>query len=172
MEVACRALLATVFVGAAAGKVLGKAALRAFVASLREMAVLPSTLVGPAARVNVALEMLIAVLLLVPYEWAAQTGFVLAAGLLSVFTLAIARTLASGRRTTCRCFGASTVPLGRRHVLRNLVLIAVAATGLAATVVGGGSGLGPALVGATAGLVLGVLVVELDDLTVLIRPLR
>jgi uncharacterized membrane protein YphA (DoxX/SURF4 family) len=46
---------------------------------------------------------------------------------LVVFTVVIVRRLLDGSRPPCACFGSrSKRPLGRRHVARNLVLLAVA----------------------------------------------
>ena len=51
----------------------------------------------------------------------------LAAALLAVFTGLIVVRLAQGRRPPCACFGAwSAKPLGPGHVVRNVVLIALA----------------------------------------------
>lgn len=50
-----------------------------------------------------------------------------AVGVLIVFTVVIVRRLLDGSRPPCACFGSrSSQPLGRRHVLRNLGLLAVA----------------------------------------------
>ncbi len=57
-----------------------------------------------------------------------------AAATLLAFTAAIVRLLATGRRPVCACFGVwSARPLGGRHVVRNAVLLALAAVALAAT---------------------------------------
>jgi hypothetical protein len=51
----------------------------------------------------------------------------LAAATLVVFTLVILRRLLDGSRPPCACFGSrSSRPLGARHVVRNLTLLAVA----------------------------------------------
>jgi uncharacterized membrane protein YphA (DoxX/SURF4 family) len=50
-----------------------------------------------------------------------------ALGLLLVFTALILGNLRHGRRPPCACFGAwSARPVGRGHVIRNLVLMALA----------------------------------------------
>ncbi|MFF2427191.1 MauE/DoxX family redox-associated membrane protein [Streptomyces mirabilis] len=54
-------------------------------------------------------------------------GFVLTLLLLAAFTTGIVPTLRSGTKASCACFGASTAPIGRRHVVRNTVLLALAA---------------------------------------------
>lgn len=51
--------------------------------------------------------------------------------LLAAFTMLIARVLAHGRRPSCACFGTwSARPLGRGHVVRNVVLMALALVAL------------------------------------------
>ena len=55
----------------------------------------------------------------------------LAAGTLVVFTVVIAHRLLDGSRPPCACFGSrSGRPLGPRHLVRNLVLLAVAVVAL------------------------------------------
>jgi hypothetical protein len=52
---------------------------------------------------------------------------VMALALLGAFTALIIRRLAQGRHPPCACFGAwSRRPLGWRHVVRNVVLMALA----------------------------------------------
>lgn len=57
-----------------------------------------------------------------------EPGGAIAAGLLLVaFTVLIIAQLGRGRHPQCACFGAwSAAPLGWRHVIRNVVLIACA----------------------------------------------
>ena len=55
--------------------------------------------------------------------WAALAATLL----LAVFSVAVARVLARGERVDCNCFGSlSTRPVGRRTLIRNLVLLAAA----------------------------------------------
>lgn len=172
VELASRLLLATVFVAAVAGKVYGRSAFGAFVTSLRRMDVLPESATSAVARVAVTAEAFVVLLLLVPIRLAGVAGFVLAAGVLTAFTVAIGLSLRHGNRAPCRCFGASTTPLGARHVTRNLTLIAVSLLGLAATLGPGRLDAGAALVAGAVGVVLGVLVTALDDIVELVRPRR
>jgi hypothetical protein len=111
-------------------------------------------------------------------------GFVLAAVLLGGFAVAIGRALRRGERGPCRCFGASSAPLGPRHVVRSAGLGLVALTGAAVLASGSasvpvlatGSDLlraahpaGVALAATVAG-VLTLLTVVLDDLAALLGP--
>ncbi|MEV6274683.1 MauE/DoxX family redox-associated membrane protein [Nocardia sp. NPDC051832] len=57
-------------------------------------------------------------------QWTAAAAAVLAMLVLGVFTAAMARLLAQGKRPACSCFGASsTAPIGRRTLVRNAVLL-------------------------------------------------
>ena len=59
---------------------------------------------------------------------------ILAAVTLAVFTVMIVQRLLDGSRPPCACFGSrSNKPLGRRHVARNLGLLAVAAVAIIGT---------------------------------------
>jgi hypothetical protein len=76
-----------------------------------------------------------------------------------------------GERTPCRCFGKSTTPLGPVHVVRNAFLVCVALLGVTGSLMSGTAELGGIAVAAVAGLVLGGLIVVLDDIVDLFRPL-
>lgn len=59
---------------------------------------------------------------------------IVAALTLVVFTVVIVQRLLDGSRPPCACFGSrSNRPLGRRHLARNVGLLAVAAIALAGT---------------------------------------
>ncbi|GIG61499.1 methylamine utilization protein MauE [Longispora fulva] len=170
LVLASRCLIGVVFLASVSTKVAGPAAFAAFVRSVRRMLLVPSGLVKPVAGVVVAAEAAIVVLLAVPTRATAVAGFAVATGLLLAFAGAITVTVRRGTRTTCRCFGASTVPLGPAHVLRNLLLVAVAVAGGVAAPTGGSLRLGESLVAAVAGLVLGGLVTVMDDIRALFHP--
>jgi Methylamine utilisation protein MauE len=153
---------------------------RGFVASLRPLGLLPGRLV-PATAVAVAtaevtvllgLSAAVAgVLDLVPAGPVVRFGgLVAAAALLGVLTGGIALALRRGSSAPCACFGASTRPLGGRHLVRNAILLLVAAGALvtpAGPVVPAG-----ALLGAAAGALVAVLLIRLDDLVELLAPAR
>jgi hypothetical protein len=170
LDVAARFLIGTVFLVAVAGKVSSKDAFTAFVGSLKRMAVLPPGAVGPAARVSVALEALAVVLLAVPLRWTAAAGFTIAGGLLTIFTVAIGLSLRNGNRAPCRCFGASSTPLGPRHLVRNGLLLVVVAVGLIGLGASGELDVAGALTAALAGLVAGGVIAGFDDIVELVRP--
>ena len=74
----------------------------------------------------------------------------------------------------CRCFGATGAPLGRRHLLRNGLLITAALAGVTAAGAGGGVAPAGVAVAAVAGAVCGLLFVWFDDITDLFvaQPVR
>ena len=98
----------------------------------------------------------------------AAAGFAVAAGLLAVFTGAIVLSLRRGNAAPCRCFGASSTPLGPRHVARNAVLVALALLGLVAALVPGPADLAGLVVAGAAGVVAGVTITAFDDIAALV----
>ncbi|MFB4314952.1 MauE/DoxX family redox-associated membrane protein [Actinomadura sp. 21ATH] len=126
-------------------------------------ALVPGIRPGRARRLaiaTIALEALVPPLLIAPPT--TSYGFGLAAVLLAAFTAVIAASVRRGRRTACRCFGPSSVPLGPRHLVRNGALLACAAAGGLAP--GGLPHAGGAAVAAAAGLVGALLIVSFDDI--------
>ena len=68
-------------------------------------------------------ELVTAILLVLVPGW----GGVVAFGLLAVFTANLAMVVRSGRLVSCACFGGSSRdPVSSRHLVRNLVLLAMA----------------------------------------------
>jgi hypothetical protein len=170
LAVFSRVLIGTVFLVSAATKLRSPAAFAAFARSVRKMKLVPTALITPVAVAVVAAEVGIVVLLAVPVAVTGLLGSVVAAGLLTAFTVAIVQVVRRGTDLTCQCFGASTVPLGPVHVVRNIVLFAVAVAGALATRSGGEPQLGVAVIAVTAGLVGGGLVTVLDDILRLFVP--
>lgn len=103
-------------------------------------------------------------------------AFLGSAALLTVFTAAIGVLLLRGERAPCHCFGVRDAPLGPVHVVRNLVLLAVAVTGALSPA--GAYDAVPVALAVVAAVVVALLVVRLDDLAALFssprpaRPLR
>jgi hypothetical protein len=159
-----------VFLLAVTGKVVGTGAFTEFVHSMRDMRAVPPPLVELAARVTVLAEATTVLLLAIPLKIAAVVGFAAAIVLTTAFSGAIARTVRSGNRASCRCFGRSSTPLGIRHLVRNGVLLVVSAVGLAASLAGGSAGLAGALVAVLAGVFVGLIVAAFDDLALLLAP--
>ncbi|MFF4812047.1 MauE/DoxX family redox-associated membrane protein [Micromonospora chersina] len=168
VELAVRLLLALVFLTAVVGKLRTRAGFAGFVGAVGQFGV-PARFAGPVARLAVATEAAVVLLLALPGT--APAGLLLAAGLLGVLTAAIVGALRRGARPACRCFGAGDAPIGARHVARNVALAAAALLGLLAGATGGPPP-GPAglLVAAGLAVPLAVLVVRLDDLVALFAP--
>ncbi|MEU8197286.1 MauE/DoxX family redox-associated membrane protein [Microbispora amethystogenes] len=141
----CRLLTGIVFLASAVSKLRGRAAYEEFTAATRALA--PRLPARPAAALVAAAEAAVAPLL--AWRPTALAGFCVALGLLAAFTVAMAAALRRRRRVLCRCFGASTVPVGPGHLVRNAVLAAAAATGAAQAVMTGA--LTGALTGSAAG---------------------
>ncbi|MEU6477103.1 MauE/DoxX family redox-associated membrane protein [Streptomyces sp. NPDC047017] len=160
---AVRLLVGIVFAVSAAGKLRGAAAFRGFEDSARAMGV-PARLGRPVAVAVVAGECAAVVLLALGPGGA--PGFALTLLLLAAFTAGILRTLRRGTKASCSCFGASTVPIGRRHVVRNTVLLALCAFGLAAGLAGtpAPDQAAGVLIAAFAALVGALLVIFTDEL--------
>ncbi|WP_297628805.1 MauE/DoxX family redox-associated membrane protein [Nocardia sp.] len=87
---------------------------------------IPIRWVPAAAWALPVVEALVAVGLLPP--WTAAAAALVAVGLLLVFTAAVALLLRRGKHPACSCFGAaSSAPIGVRTLVRNAVLILLAA---------------------------------------------
>jgi uncharacterized membrane protein YphA (DoxX/SURF4 family) len=161
-----RCVLGLVFAVSAFGKLRGFAGFRA---GLAAMGVLPAPAVGPVAVLVVALEVAVP-LLLIPNA-TVPSGLALSALLLAGFGAAIAVTLRRGTGAACPCFGPASRPFGRRHLLRNGLLVVLALAGLLAG--GGTPPVAGAALSAVAGLLIGVLVITFDDLSELFAgPVR
>ncbi|WP_248965285.1 MauE/DoxX family redox-associated membrane protein [Sphaerisporangium perillae] len=156
VRAACATLIVLVFAASAVSKLRD---FDGFARSLPALAPVGAGLVRPLALVIVAAETATPILLAVPP--ATSYGFALACALLAAFTAAIAVALRRGRRAPCRCFGASSVPVGHRHLVRNgALLIVTVLGGLAPQGLPAPAGLA---VAATAGVVGAVLIISFDD---------
>lgn len=164
---ACRVMLAGVFVVSLVSKVRSRAAYADFGRSVVDWRVVPRRWSAPVVAGVVAGEAGVVLLLALP--WTVLVGFVAGGLLLAAFTGAIAVTLRRGPSATCRCFGAGKTRLGTAHVVRNLLLVAVCVTGaVAATMTAGlpsnAPGLGLTLTAAVVGVVF---VVHFDEIAAL-----
>ena len=156
---ACAALIAVVFAASTVSKLRD---FRGFARSVPALAPVPRRLVVPVSAAVVIGEAVIVVLVLVPMS--TRTGFVLASVLLLGFTAAIAAAMRRGQRAPCRCFGASDLPIGPVHLVRNAVLGCVAVLGTATP-----DHLPPvagSAVAIVAGVVGAVIVISADDIAV------
>ncbi|PNG20443.1 MauE/DoxX family redox-associated membrane protein [Streptomyces cahuitamycinicus] len=170
LHLAIRCLLVVIFLVSSFGKISGRRAYGRFVTSVRDMGVLPAPLARPAAASVAAAETVVWLLLLVPSPSAARSGGAIATGLLCAFAAAVLASLWRGVRTPCRCFGTTAAPLGAQHVVRNSCLAAAAVLCVITAEAGGPVHASGAVVAVSAGLLGGALIVWLDDILGLFRP--
>lgn len=161
IEIAARCLLAIVFAYSAVAKLRNGGAFREFRAWLADLPV-PVTRrhAGVAAAAVSGAEVLIVVLTVLP--WTVLAGFALAGATLGIFIAGTCLAIARGTAAACQCFGTRGAPLGWRHVVRDVVMLAVAATGAVASDAHGARPAGVAVSVATAAF-LAILIVFLDD---------
>lgn len=157
---------AGVFVLSAYGKVREQSA---FAGSLADFHVRPRVRVPVAAAVTTA-EVAVVPLALVPAT--AMAGLALGAVLLLGFAAVIALTLRRGSRPRCRCFGQVGAPLRGAHVVRNVVLAAVATVGavIAGTHQTAAPSIGSFVVTGVLAVVLVAAVATFDDLVEVVAP--
>ncbi|MFG2894822.1 MauE/DoxX family redox-associated membrane protein [Streptomyces sp. NPDC048248] len=159
---ACRLGVTAVMALAAISKLR---ALSSFAASLDGFEVVPTWLRRPLTVLVPAAELLIALLLTLPSSLlAGLIGAVLFCCGLTAFTVLV---VARGKRVSCACFGATDVPLGNWHILRNTVLLTAAGLGAYLHLHIGGSptwNLAGIALAVTAASVLTVLIVFTDDI--------
>lgn len=170
VAIGCRAALAIVFLFAVTGKVAGRGSFREFTDSIVAMRVVPEHAARSAAIASVTAEALVVVLTAIPARLIPTAGCALA-GLLSIaFSGAITASLRRGNRAPCRCFGRSTTPLGARHLVRNAILLLVAAAGTATSLASGhAQAAGVVLAGGT-GLFAGIAIAAYDEIAELLAP--
>ncbi len=163
LALACRGVIGLVFALSVVSKLRSGPAFREFTSWL---AALPLPLVRRRASAVTMVAAETAIVVLTGLPWTAQAGLILAAVTLAVFTTGTWLAVARGADQPCQCFGASVTPLGRRHVVRDVVLCMVAVVGVAAA---GAAGARPAgiVVSLVAGLTIALFVVFLDDLAAL-----
>ncbi|MFJ4498802.1 MauE/DoxX family redox-associated membrane protein [Streptomyces sp. NPDC088864] len=165
--VACRALLALVFLVSAVGKLRGRGAFGAFVAEIRAWRLVPARSVPVVAGGVVVAEAAVPVLSVVPVS--APFGPLVAGFLVAVFTLGIALTRRRGVSARCACFGRTATPLGRRHLVRNVLLLGAVGVALAPVTE---PGTAPAVLVAVGSGALGALLITtMDEITALFAPL-
>jgi hypothetical protein len=164
----CCALLAAVIAVSAGSKVRTGTALRLFRESIRSMGVLPGWLVPPVAVAVPLAEALAAGLLVVPST--ARAGAVLALCLLLAFSVAITSVLRRGTSASCRCFGVRDVQFGRRHLVRNYLLVAIAVAVAAAPATPEAEHPAAIALAVAVGFVGAAFVVVFDELVDLVSP--
>ncbi|GAA1960133.1 MauE/DoxX family redox-associated membrane protein [Catenulispora subtropica] len=126
--VACRCVLAGVFLLSAGEKLRAPSAFASAIAGFQLM---PDRFTRFAAYGVLAVELTTAALLAFPAT--VLPGFLLAAGLLVVLTAAVTQAVYRGLNVPCPCFGVSAAPVGIRHIVRDVLLVAVAGFGVLGT---------------------------------------
>jgi hypothetical protein len=125
----CMSMLITgTFAISAISKLRSRSAFAGFAAAVREMTGMPARTARAVAACVAVLEIAVALTSALPGT--DRAGLATAVFLLTIFTALLLRTVTSGRSVPCNCFGASSTPASVRHVVRNLILIVAAATGL------------------------------------------
>ncbi|MDE2994195.1 MAG: hypothetical protein OXU67_09965 [Chloroflexota bacterium] len=122
--------MALAFTLSSAGKATNRAAFERTIGDLR---LVPQRLTQPLALAVLAAESAVVVLIvlggLVPGTALLRAGFLLALGLLVLFTAVLLSTLARRLTTSCACFGATTKPVSGWDVVRNGGLLLCAGAG-------------------------------------------
>jgi len=182
VSVGLLAALWCVFAASGGSKVRSRAAQRAFAESLRPLPLLPGRLVAPVAVVVTTVEVVLVLglgwsVVAVAAGWPVSRGsgaavLALTVLLLSVLTIGVVLAVRGDTGASCACFGATQQPLGWRHVVRNSILLAMAATALLFVVVARPQALPLAgvLIALVAGATGALLLIRLDDLVELFLP--
>src|SRR4051812_7751460 len=127
---ASRLFVGMLFLWSFTSKVRHRARFTDFTAAAKELAPeLPTAVVVP---VVLASEAAIVIAVAIPATVA--LGFAIALALLGAFTVGLASAIRKERRVSCQCFGASTTQVGPAHIVRNLLLVLGAVTGILAEV--------------------------------------
>jgi len=164
---AIRILLVVVFTSAVLGKLGSRSAVADLGRLLDELPAQPGRIRTWSAPGLIAAESAVVGLLLLPGT--ARAGYAVAAVLLVAFTAGVSWLVRRGSTASCRCFGGSGQRLGRRHVVRNGLLAALAIGALATGTTALPASPAALLAGA-AGALLGLLTTRWDDLAALATP--
>jgi hypothetical protein len=161
-----RSAVALVLIAAAAGKLFAGPAARTELAEVARRLGVPAWLAGPAAVALAVVEAAIAVLIAVPTT--AVVGGGAAVALFAGFAAGVHRLVGLASGLSCRCFGAASA-LGRRHVVRNLVLVVLSFAATALTLAGTTGPGGPAasVIGVVLALPIAAGIVGWDHLAIL-----
>lgn len=166
-----RVFLGLVFLCSVVGKLRGATAFRDFRDAVGRMAPALGPWTSPLAVTVVAGEATVVVTLAVPD--AVLVGFGLSAGLLVAFTGGLVGVLHRNVSASCHCFGGRHSRVAPRHVVRNVILLAVCLAATGARLVtphGGETPSAGLLLAAGLATVLAAITVTLDDLAHLFAP--
>lgn len=160
----CRCTVYVVFVAAVAGKLRSRAAFDAFARSVHRLVTSRPRVSTALSGGTVLAETAVVVLTAIPRT--VPVGLALAGLMLLVFCAGIVVSMRSGASVPCRCFGATSAPLGPRHLVRNAALLSVVAAGLVAWQLRatGRPATGGAVLAVAVAVVLALIVIFFDDL--------
>ncbi|MEV8376856.1 MauE/DoxX family redox-associated membrane protein [Kribbella sp. NPDC056861] len=162
IELLCRSVLVVVLLTAAASKLRSRRAFSDFAASLAVLVPRRSRLTAAALTSG---EVLAAVGLVV----APLAGYAGTVALFAALSAGVALVLRRRLQVRCRCFGAGTAVLSKGHLVRNLLLTAIAMAGLGAQFVAAPDGLDAVAITLIAGgAVIGFCLTRWDDLSALL----
>jgi hypothetical protein len=166
-SLACRCLLGTVFTVSVVSKVRSHAAWQSLRAWLADMPFRPLGLKGMPLALVTAEAAVVALVAAVPLA-----GLIAGAVLSLTLAAGLSVVVRSGSREPCHCFGASSEPLSSQHVIRNGLLLALAATGsvCAAITVGHPPGPAESMLAVIAGLTAALLIIFFGDIAALFTP--
>jgi len=159
-----RAMVGVVLFVSAWSKVRSRAAFAGFGAWLEQLTVVSTNLTRVVAVLVVTAEAVAVPLLVIPVT--AVPGLMLAAVVMLAFAALIRVVTRRGVSVPCRCFGASTRPLGAAHITRNILLAAVAVASAVLAYLGPGHGLNAADTGLAllSGTAAAAVIIRLDDI--------
>lgn len=166
VSLACRVLLGAVFAVSVVTKAWSKDAWQSYRSWLAGLPLRP--LKVPAAATVVAIAEL-AVVLLVAYTPLAAAGLGVALILCLGLTIGLWLAVRRGSAQPCHCFGVSSDPLGRQHVVRNALLATCALIGVLTAVAAGTQvpAAKPAGLPIIGGLAAAVIIIFFSDIAAL-----
>lgn len=171
VTVTCQAATTVTFAVAAGSKTLRPGAFTEFRLALPRMLPMPARLAGMVTWLVVVAEAVTAVVVAVPAT--ALSGFLLATIMMVVFTISIIVMIRRRSTEPCHCFGVSTRPPGLLDVVRNVVLAAIALTGLIGTATSPGSSAlawGALVLTIGVGAVVALLLLSLAEIAEILAP--
>lgn len=125
---AARCLLATVFAIAAVTKLGSASGFKRFSITVQKLTMLPERQAVPAAVGLVVGEALITILITLPLT--PRAGFALAMVFLLLFISVVFRAVRGGVFAECRCFGDHSSAMSYPMLVRNVLLLTIAAPGV------------------------------------------
>ncbi|WP_406865008.1 MauE/DoxX family redox-associated membrane protein [Streptomyces sp. HUAS MG47] len=166
-----RCALAVTLAASALGKLRAPGEFRE---TVRDLGFVPASLTTAVTGAVIAAEAALVALVWLPGALGAA-AFVAAGLLLVAFTGVLVVLIRRGSDTSCACFGSSRTRVGPAHLVRNGVLVAIAALGAVAASATSGGALPPefpaAFAAALAAVVVSALVISTDTLVdLLARP--